>query len=299
MPRCRTGCQQIDSLERYRRTLLFNNLGLTPAQMQPLGGGATLFTLNTGNALADVDQTDIGAFVQDDWRMRPNLTVSLGLRYETQTNIHDWSDFAPRIGVAWAPGARGGRQPKTVIRGGSGFFYTRFDNSYALDTQRFNGILEQSYSIVNPTFSYLTQGSTNFTGPNGRRALPRGPRRFTSRIRTCVRRSSGSRRSASSGSCRRAPPSQPRSLIQRAPTCCARAISTRPSRLAALRPYPSGNEIFLYESSGIFNQKQLMVNVNTRASKSISLFGFYTLGYANSDTDSARSFPGQSIRPCQ
>ena len=71
--------------------------------------------------------------------MRPNLTVSLGLRYETQTNISDWRDFAPRIGVAWAPGARGGRQPKTVIRGGSGFFYTRFDNSYALDVSAFNG----------------------------------------------------------------------------------------------------------------------------------------------------------------
>src|SRR5262249_39123286 len=124
------GCQKIDSLERYRRTLLFNGLGLTPAQMLPLGGGATLFTLNAGNALADVDQTDIGLFVQDDWRMRPNLTVSLGMRYETQTNISDYRDWAPRIGVAWAPGARGGRQPKTVIRGGSGFFYTRFDNSY-------------------------------------------------------------------------------------------------------------------------------------------------------------------------
>ena len=123
--------------------------------MLPLGGGASLFTLNAGNALADVTQTDIGAFVQDDWRMRPNLTVSLGLRYETQTNIHDWRDFAPRIGMAWAPGARGGRQPKTVIRGGSGFFYTRFDNSYAMDVARFNGILEQSYSFVNPTFNYL------------------------------------------------------------------------------------------------------------------------------------------------
>src|SRR5204863_1791019 len=38
-------------------------------------------------------------------------------------------------------------------------FYSRFDNSYALDTQRFNGILQQSYSIVNPTFAYLTPGS--------------------------------------------------------------------------------------------------------------------------------------------
>jgi hypothetical protein len=57
-----------------------------------------------------------------------------------------------------------------------------------------------------------------------------------------------------------------------------------------IRPYP-GNEIFLYESSGIFNQKMLMVNVNTRATRAISLFGYYTLGYANSDTDSVKTFP--------
>src|SRR4029453_14738372 len=120
-----------------------NGLGLTPAQILALGGGPTLFTLNAGNPLADVTQTDLSAFIQDDWRFRPNLTVSLGVRYERQTNISDRRDIAPRIGVAWAPGARGGRQPKTVIRGGSGFFYTRFDNSYTMDVQRFNGALEQ------------------------------------------------------------------------------------------------------------------------------------------------------------
>ncbi len=46
---------------------------------------------------------DAGIFAADDWRLRPNLTLSLGLRYEVQTNIHDWRDIAPRVALAWAP----------------------------------------------------------------------------------------------------------------------------------------------------------------------------------------------------
>jgi outer membrane receptor for ferrienterochelin and colicin len=68
-----------------------------------------------------VRQFDFGGFVQDDWRIRPNLTINAGLRYEMQTNIADHNDWAPRLGFAWAPGARGNRQSKTVIRGGYGF----------------------------------------------------------------------------------------------------------------------------------------------------------------------------------
>ena len=68
---------------------------------------------------------DAGPFIQDDWRIKPNLTLSLGLRYEVQTLISDHKDIAPRLGFAWAPGnAKNGRQ-KTVIRGGFGIFYDR------------------------------------------------------------------------------------------------------------------------------------------------------------------------------
>ena len=70
---------------------------------------------------------EAGPFIQDDWRARPNLTVSLGLRYESQTLFSDHRDVAPRIGLAWAPGsAKNGRQ-KTVVRAGFGIFYDRIN----------------------------------------------------------------------------------------------------------------------------------------------------------------------------
>ncbi|MCA1628924.1 MAG: TonB-dependent receptor [Acidobacteria bacterium] len=94
---------ELSSLERYRRTLLFARKGMSAAQIRSLGGGATQFSIAGGNPEARVAQTDISLYVQDDWKIRQNLTVSPGLRYENQTNVSSPLNFAPRIGFAWAP----------------------------------------------------------------------------------------------------------------------------------------------------------------------------------------------------
>ena len=120
--------QPITSIEQYQRTLLFQQLGYSPTQIRALGGGATQFSIIAGNPFLSAGQVDAGLFVGDDWRVRHNVTLSLGLRYETQSNIHDWRDIAPRFGFAWAPGADHiSLHPKTVFRGGFGIFYSRFD----------------------------------------------------------------------------------------------------------------------------------------------------------------------------
>ena len=116
----------ITSIESYRRTLLFQQMGLPAAQIRTLGGGASQFTINPGRPSLSVNQEDVGLFFSDDWQARRNLTFNLGLRYEWQTNLHDWKDVAPRFGLAWAPGgSKAGSTPKTVIRGGFGVFYQR------------------------------------------------------------------------------------------------------------------------------------------------------------------------------
>ncbi len=82
------------------------------------GGGPTKFSIQAGQPYISMVRWDAGPFVQDDWRIRPNFTLSLGLRYEVQNSVSDHRDIAPRVGFAWAPGsAKNGRQ-KTVIRGG-------------------------------------------------------------------------------------------------------------------------------------------------------------------------------------
>jgi hypothetical protein len=166
---------QISSLERYRRTLLGQRQGLSATQIRTLGGGATQFSLAGGNPEADVKQNDISFYIQDDWKLRPNFTISPGFRYENQSNISSNLNFAPRIGFAWSPSfgtkkkpppaavsqsnvpakpgpaapakTAGPSQPKTVIRGGVGIFYNRISEDLILQSLRFNGINQQQFVV--------------------------------------------------------------------------------------------------------------------------------------------------------
>jgi hypothetical protein len=65
--------------------------------------------------------TYLGFFGQDDWRLRPNLTFSFGLRWENESIVRDLNNFAPRVAAAYDPFKSG----KTVIRVGVGIFYNR------------------------------------------------------------------------------------------------------------------------------------------------------------------------------
>src|SRR5262245_13003941 len=67
---------------------------------------------------------NFGVFAQDEWRLRPSLTVNAGLRYDAQWLPDpietDVNNVAPRVGLAWAPGDR-----RTVIRAGYGVYVDR------------------------------------------------------------------------------------------------------------------------------------------------------------------------------
>src|ERR1041385_4540382 len=158
----------ITSLERYRRTLLFQG---NPS-MREFGGGVTQFSIAGGNPEVSIGQTEFGVFFQDEWRIRPNLTVTMGMRYENQTNISSNFNFAPRLFFAWAPGGTnvgGGpgapassSSPKFVIRGGMGVFYDRFGERATLLANRFNGTNQLDFRIFDP--AVLDQSTFTFDG---------------------------------------------------------------------------------------------------------------------------------------
>jgi outer membrane receptor protein involved in Fe transport len=90
-----------------------------------------------------------GGFVQDEIRVRPNLTVAVGLRYDWQNYFHeDGNNFAPRLSVAWSPG----KSRKTVIRGGLGIFYDRTGPAPISELLRFDGQRLKKYVLTNPGF---------------------------------------------------------------------------------------------------------------------------------------------------
>lgn len=174
---------QLSSLERYRRTLVFSRAGLSGPAIRLLGGGATQFSIAGGNPEAEVKQTDVSFYLQDEWKVRPNFTLSPGLRYENQNNIDSNFNFAPRIAFAWSPvfghnkvvapatpaapkpaatpasattpapapaPPPGGGPPKTVFRGGLGIFYNRVGEDVTLNATRFNGTNQQQFLVTSP-----------------------------------------------------------------------------------------------------------------------------------------------------
>jgi len=291
----------ITSIERYRRTLLFQSQGLNVAQIRALGGGATQFTLSSGNPATKISQFDFGGFVQDDWKVRPNLTVNVGLRYENQSNISSNFNFAPRVGFAWSPG---GQQSKTVIRGGYGVFYDRVSENLTLQATRFNGTNQQQFTVLNPDFfpvipspetlvTFSVPGSVyqvanNIEAPytlqsviSVEHALPHNTRIAASYINI---RSLHLLRTLPLN----AP--LPGTFIPGVPNSGIRPLNCTDFIPPSINPSPICN-IFQYDSSGRFNQNQFILNFNSNFNRKISFNAYYVLAKAMSDTDGSGTFP--------
>ena len=77
------------------------------------------FQQTFGNQLYNIRDTLGAGFVNDTWRVKNNLTLELGLRYEAESFTDDRNNVAPRLGFAYALPDR-----KTVLRGSYGIFYS-------------------------------------------------------------------------------------------------------------------------------------------------------------------------------
>jgi Carboxypeptidase regulatory-like domain len=124
----------------------------TPEEIRAAGGGASLFSQTMGNPGIVVSMADAGIFAENNWKVIPSVVLSPGLRFESQTGIHDHADFGPRLGIAWSvPGGKN-KPPRAVIRGGTGFFFQRFTSSGLLQAERQNGITQTAVVIDDPDF---------------------------------------------------------------------------------------------------------------------------------------------------
>jgi carboxypeptidase family protein len=93
-----------------------------------------------------------GIYVQDDIRVRKNLTLTPGVRYELQTHVHAFGNIGPRFGVTWAPTASG----QTTLRASAGIFYDWMPTPTYDQVQRVDGFHQQEINIINPTYPDLT-----------------------------------------------------------------------------------------------------------------------------------------------
>jgi hypothetical protein len=110
-----------------------------------LAGRARTYTRRVGDPDVSYSQYEAGWYLQDDFKLRKNLAMSLGLRQEVQTNMDDGFNLAPRAAVTWTVA-------KANIRAGYGIFYDWFESSVYEQTVRLDGLQQIEEVIVNPTY---------------------------------------------------------------------------------------------------------------------------------------------------
>ncbi len=276
----------ISSINQYLTTVQLLNKGYTSAQVTAMGYGPSQYSVSTGQPLVGFSQLDFGPFIQDDWRLRPNLTLSLGVRWESQTNIPDKNDWAPRFSFAWSPdaGSSNGRA-KTVIRGGWGMFYDRFQAQNVLNAYRYNGLNQVSYLLKDPTvynssFTLTPPLSSLDLSTSVQKYLIDGNLQAPRLMQTVI----GMERQLFSHTTLSA------NFINSRGTHELRTVDIN-APISGVRPYSYPGDIYDYQSTGIFKQTQVSIGVNSTLGRWASLFSRYSYGTAHSDTDGLTTMP--------
>jgi len=258
----------------YTFTSLNNFLSGTYSSFQQAFGAPGQFQSNP----------NVGLFAQDEWRPRADLTVNAGLRYDAQF-LHDpvetdANNFAPRIGVAYAPGAR-----KTVVRAGLGLYFDRVplratSNALQRDGSKYVVVQLSPTQAGAPVFPNVlaARPATLTTKPNITRIDPHIENSYSEQFYLQVERELPGDASVSVGYLRL------RGLhliLSRNANVPRFPASAGVPNLG--RPDPSWGNISRFESSGTSSYDGLVVTFNKRAARWSSLRISYTLSKAIDD----------------
>jgi hypothetical protein len=289
---------------KFGADFLYNRVNITfPGALQGVYTFSQIANLQTGRYInfqqafgePELFQSNpnLGFFAQDEWRLRPGLTINAGLRYDAQWLPDpietDTNNIAPRIGIAWAPGDR-----RTVIRASYGIFYERIplratSNALQRDGTRYRVALFPFGQPGAPIFPNVAAAfPANFL-PSITTIDPNIENSYTQQAGLQIERELTSSTSLSAGY-----------LYTRGLHLILSRNTNVPRFLTSAgvpnqgRPNPNFGNISRYESSGDSYYHGLLVSLNRRFKRWIGGRVSYTLSKAIDNTGNAFFFTPQN-----
>lgn len=235
--------------------------------------------LQRGNPTVVFVEKNVGGFMQDEWQMRPGLSMAVGVRYDWQNSFDDLNNIAPRLSIAWAPG----KQRQTVLRAGAGFFFDRAGPQPIWDVMRYNGTYLRRYVLSGAQI------------PEDPRGFPSSVAELQSGIQLAdaMQFSVGYERQ-----------------LTRKTTLAVNYVGTRTVQLLrsrdanaplppafAARPNPSANVQRMIESAGRLESNALEVTVRGDLARRLSGLVQYAYGKTMNDTGGLNWYPAASYGP--
>jgi hypothetical protein len=226
-------------------------------------------------------ETDVGLYAEDDWKITPNLTWSLGVRLEAQNYINSSHDFAPRTSIAWGVPRKNGKTT-TVLRGGFGIFYDRFGLGAIENIVQNNPSNQSNITYTYPTSCTLTGADAATAGCTAgggtsvaKTEVPvtgpgiRSP--YTIESAATLEQQIGKYASVT------VTYSNARGEHQELTRVFLATAGVCPTSITG------ATYILCNQSEGVYRQNQINTSINLRTPKGITVTGYYSLNWANSN----------------